>query len=165
MFLCISSGTFCPYYCKLPSFDTPKMIIYIKIYCVAVLGRNTPPIHIMCSLNLETFFKTIIITFLWTRQIKMLLLTKFYHYWSLMFPTHLIFVKIYDKNNKNYPNVWRIKLYLSNCLFCIKIVSVHQFRHSSVHIIANCNPLTSTKGQKIVYKLPFINRLNYPTHF
>ena len=43
--------------------------------------------------------------------------------------------------------VWRIKLYLSNFLFCIKIVSLHQFRHSSVHIIANYNPLTNTKEQ------------------
>ena len=60
-----------------------------------------------------------------------------------MFPTPLIFVKIYDKNNKNYPNV-----YLLNFLFFIKNVSLHQFRHSSVDFIANCNPLTNTKGQK-----------------
>ena len=53
-----------------------------------------------------------------------------------------------------YPNVWRIKLYLSNFLFCIKIVSLPQIRHSSVHVIANCNRLTNTKGQKILYKLP-----------
>ena len=30
-----------------------------------------------------------------------------------MFPTTSIFEKIYDKNNKNNHNVWRIKLYLS----------------------------------------------------
>ena len=58
----------------------------------------------------------------------MLLFAKFYHYWSLKFPTTSIFVKIYDKNNKNYLNMWRIKLYLSNFLFCIKNVSLHQFR-------------------------------------
>ena len=83
---------FCSYYCKLPSFDASKMVKYSKIYCAAVLSWNTPPIHIMCSLNLETFFKTIITTLLWTCQIKILLLTKFYSYWSLMFPTTLIFV-------------------------------------------------------------------------
>ena len=79
-----------------------------------------------------------------------------------MFPTPLIFVNIYDKNNKYYPNVRRIKLYLLNFLFCIKIVSLHQFRHSSVNFIANCNPLTNTKGQKIVYKVSSVNRGPHP---
>ena len=62
--------------------------------------------------------------------------------------TTWIFIKIYDKNNKNCPNVRRTKLYVTIFLFCIKIVSLRQFRHSSVHVIANCNPLTNTKGQK-----------------
>ena len=44
----------------------------------------------------------------------MLLLTKFYYFWPFVFPTISIFIKIDDKNNKNYPNVWRIKSYLLN---------------------------------------------------
>ena len=81
------------------------------------------------------------------------------------FSNNLDFCKDMGQNKQNNPHVWRIKLYLSNFLFCIKIVFLYQFRHSSVHVIANCNPLTNTRGQKILYKLPLVNRLNYPTHF
>ena len=56
-------------------------------------------------------------------------------YWSIVTLT----------NSKSYLNVYRIKPYLSNLLFCIKSVSLHQFRHFSVHIIANCHLLTHPK--------------------
>ena len=48
-------------------------------------------------------------------------------------------------NSKNYLNVFRIKLYLSNLLFCIKNVSLHQLKHMSVHIIAVCHLLIHPK--------------------
>ena len=65
-----------------------------------------------------------------------------------MFPTTWIFIKMYDKNSKNYPTVWRIKLYVSIFLFCIKIVSLHQFRHSSVHVLANRHPFDKHQRTK-----------------
>ena len=79
-----------------------------------------------------------------------------------MFPITSIFVNIYNKNNKNYLNVGRIKLYLSNFVFCIKIVSLHQFRHFSVHVMANCNPSKNTKGQKNSSKIALRQQTELP---
>ena len=58
--------------------------------------------------------------------------------------------------------MWRILLYFSNILFCIKIVSLHKFRHSSVHFFANCNLLTNTKGQKNSLQIAFRQQTELP---
>ena len=52
-----------------------------------------------------------------------------------------------------------------NFFILFKIVSLHQFRDFSIHVISKSDPSTNIKGQKIAYKLPFVNRLNFPTHF
>ena len=70
--------------------------------------------------------------------------------------TTWIFIKIYDKKSINYPNMWRIKLYVSTS------ISIQTF-----FCPCYCKSQSFDKHQrtKIIYKLPSVNRLNYPTHF
>ena len=120
------------------------------------LAKLPPTIYITCSLNLETFFKTMNSPNKDVTIDQVLSL-----YWSLMFLTTSIFVEIYDKNNEKYPDVWRIKSYFSNFfLFCIKFflcISSGILLSISLQIVI----LRQTQKDGHVYKLSFVNRLNY----
>ena len=104
---------------------TKGLHMYTYIYLWQYV--NLPhPFVFMCELDLETLIKTTMTIFLWAHLKRMLLSTIFSLLAPFIFQATSVYTMILDKTTKNYPNVWRIKLYLSICSFCIKIVSLRQ---------------------------------------